>query len=355
MPRRPRTVPRAAELGDLQDPRGFAALLVEHLTWLRVHNYSERTVPYREKTLVAFALWCGERGIRRPVDVTRGVVERYQRHLFHHRKKDGQPLAFQTQVARLVPLKTFFKWLAKERHVLYDPAGGLELPKAPVRIPGQVLTPEEVERLLSYPDVATASGLRDRAMLETLYSTAMRRLELSRLKLHDLDPARGSLFIRQGKGGRDRVVPIGERAIAWILKYLEAARPRFVTGADDGWLFLGQRGGPYPPEQLTAMVRRLLKDVGIAKPGSCHLFRHTAATLMLENGADIRFVQALLGHVQLNTTAIYTRVAIRKLKEIHTATHPGARLRRRGGTGGAGGGGAEACGQPQPELPFGRA
>src|SRR5471030_3250499 len=132
---------------------------------------------------------------------------------------------------------------------------------------------------------------------------------------------------RQGKGKKDRMIPIGERALAWITKYRDDVRPHFVLGQDDGTLFLPQQGKGLSPNQLPKLVREKIEKPNIGKRGSCHLFRHTMATLMLENGADIRFIQAMLGHVSLNTTQIYTQVSIRALKEIHTATHP-ARLQR---------------------------
>ena len=152
-------------------------------------------------------------------------------------------------------------------------------------------------------------GLRDRAILETLYSTGMRRLELIGLSCYDLDRERGTVMIRQGKGKKDRMIPIGERALAWIDQYLESARPDLVVGQDDGTLFLTNAGEAFTPDRLTQMVRDYVDAADIGKRGSCHLFRHTMATLMLENGADIRFIQAMLGHAELSTTQIYTQVS----------------------------------------------
>ena len=125
------------------------------------------------------------------------------------------------------------------------------------------------------------------------------------------------------------MVPIGERAIAWIEKYLTEARPELLVDLSEETIFLMQDGRPLTPHALSQRVRHYVKAAEIGKDGSCHLFRHTMATLMLENGADIRFIQVILGHKELSTTQIYTQVSIRKLKEIHTATHPGAKLERR--------------------------
>ena len=130
-------------------------------------------------------------------------------------------------------------------------------------------------------------------------------------------------MIRQGKGRKDRMIPIGERALAWVEKYKESARPELVSGRDDGTLFLSEWGEAFAPNAMTRLVRVYVEKSGVGKKGACHLFRHTMATLMLEGGADIRFIQAMLGHAELSTTEIYTQVSIRLLKSIHTATHPG--------------------------------
>jgi len=165
-----------------------------------------------------------------------------------------------------------------------------------------------------------AIGIRERAMLETLYSTGMRRSELAGLSVFDID--RGTVMIRQGKGKKDRMIPIGERALHWIERYQLEVRPELVVGRNCNALYLTNLGEPFTPPRLTELVRDYVLAAKIGKTGACHLFRHTMATLMLENGADIRFIQAMLGHADLSTTQIYTQVSIRKLKEIHTATHP---------------------------------
>jgi integrase/recombinase XerD len=131
-------------------------------------------------------------------------------------------------------------------------------------------------------------------------------------------------MVRQGKGRKDRMVPIGERALAWVDRYLEEVRPGLVAGVDDGSLFLTADGTGFSPDRLTQIARGYVKASGVAKEGACHLFRHTMATLMLEGGADIRYIQAMLGHAELSTTQIYTQVSIRALQAVHAATHPGA-------------------------------
>jgi integrase/recombinase XerD len=304
----------------------LTAYVNAHFDWMRVTGYSEDTVRARRTALRRFIVWCEERALRDPKDITKPILERYQRHLFYYRKVDGRPMTLGTQFGCLAPLKTFFKWLTKENHILYNPASEIALPKLPKHLPRVILSIQEVEAILREAEPTTASGLRDRAMLETLYSTALRRMELPGLALYDVDLTRRLVMVREGKGKRDRVVPIGERAAAWVEKYLQEARPRLLIG-DTEALFLTDYGEPMAPEYVAERVRRYMHFAGIKKPGACHLFRHACATHMLENGADTRFIQALLGHADLGTTQIYTRVSIDKLREIHDATHP-AKLHR---------------------------
>lgn len=321
MPRR-----KLPELPGRRDPDSLASHLERFLVSLAIRNYSPATIADRRHGLATFVLWCAERGLERPHDITKPILERYQRHLYYHRKPNGEPLSFRTQAQRMVPIRAWFKWLARENHILSNPASDLELPRPEKRLPAVVLTADEAEAVLAVPDTGTALGLRDRAMLELLYATAIRRSELIGLRLFDVDYPRGALIVRQGKGNKDRVLPLGERAKVWLAAYRDRVRPGLVAGRDPGVLFLSRHGRAIDPKRLSEKVRGYVKESGIGKPGSCHLLRHTAATLMLEGGADIRFIQALLGHESLETTQIYTRVSVTKLAEIHAATHPGARL-----------------------------
>lgn len=317
-----------SEPGDPGDPRGMARRKEEFLEWMRTQNYATQTIEGRGSYLGYFIQWAEDRGIGRPQEVTRQILERYQRYLVHYRKKDGQPMSFRSQHCRLVPVRAFFKWLTKANHLLYNPASELTLPKLEHRLPKHVLSQSEAEQVLNQPNLATELGVRDRAVLETLYSTGMRRMEVTRLGLYDLDVERGTVMVRQGKGRKDRMIPIGERAVGWIEKYLVEVRPGLVVEPDCGALYLTELGEAFTPNRLTQLVRGYVNQADIGKRGACHLFRHTMATLMLEHGADIRFIQAMLGHAKLETTQIYTQVSIRKLKEIHTLTHPGAKLER---------------------------
>jgi integrase/recombinase XerD len=180
----------------------------------------------------------------------------------------------------------------------------------------------EVECVLQQPDLKKPEGLRDRAILELLYSTAIRRSECAGLNLRDLDLDRLILLVRGGKGGRDRYVPVGQRAVDWIERYLREVRPVQISSPDDGHLFASRRRSRLSPKRIGNLVHRHVAAARIGRSGACHLFRHTAATLLLEGGADIRYIQEILGHAQLSTTAIYARVSIRRLQDVHRRCHP---------------------------------
>jgi len=305
----------------------MAPYLAAYLEALAVQGLSPRTVETRKRLLKRFMAWCAERDLHRPQEITRPILERYRRHLYHYRKSNGDPISFATQQQCLVAVKGFFKWLSKENHLLSNPASELELPRVHRRLPKQLLTHEEVERILNQTQLHGEIGIRDRAIIETLYSSGIRRMELVYLKLYDVDTRNGTLMVHEGKGKKDRMVPLGNRACRWIEHYRDEVRPGLVVEPDKGWLFLHENGEPLYKNRLTDLVKKYIAQAGIDKPGACHLFRHTMATLMLDNGADIRHLQAILGHSQLSTTEIYTQVSISKLKEIHALTHPADRPR----------------------------
>jgi len=309
------------------DPNGIAPYLDQHLEWLAVKGYADDTINRRDVALRRFIQWCDERDLSAPQEITKPILERYQRHLYYYRKPDGNPLTLGTQLGCLAPIKTFFKWLAQENHLLYNPASELMLPRQPKRLPRDILSVSEVETILATPDHETPSGLRDRAILETLYSTGLRRMELPALNVYDIDLHRAIVMVREGKGRRDRIIPIGERALAWVEKYLNESRPQLLLNVHEEALFLNDYGDPLPRDALARKVKHYMNQADIKKTGSCHLFRHAMATHMLDNGADTRFIQAMLGHADLATTQIYTHVSVEKLKEIHAATHP-AKMQR---------------------------
>jgi integrase/recombinase XerD len=312
------------------EPGTLGAAALAYLEDLRVRNFSPNTVRSARTHVRLFVVWCHERGIAGPGELTLSLLRRYQAHLFHHRREDGRRLSFQSQFDRLGGVRRFCRWLAEHGHLAEDPSRRLSLPRVEKRLPRGILTPEEAEAILAQPDVSTTQGLRDRALLELLYATGMRRGEVERLRVEDLDFAGGVVRIDQGKGKKDRLVPLSERAAAWLQKYLDHARAELLRSPfDGGEVFLGRWGRPLAGGHMGKLVRQYVEASGIGKPGACHMFRHTMATLMLEGGADIRYIQHMLGHESLQSTESYTHVAIPKLKEVHAATHPAARLARR--------------------------
>ena len=313
--------------GDASDPESLRVLLERYLLWMATHHYAQGTVRVRRIMLSNFLRWCHERTVTKALEVTRELVERYQRHLFYYRKANGDSLTVTSQAHWLTALKSWFAWMARERLIEHDPARELQLPREEKRLPRHALTQSEVEAVLAQADPATPFGLRNRAILETLYSTGLRREEVLSLHLGDLDHERSTVLVRRGKGNKDRVVPIGARALAWIAKYQAEARSALLGDLSTPCLFVTRNGGSMSPNQLSHTVRVYIEQAGIAKNGACHLLRHTAATLMLEGGADVRYIQAMLGHASLATTQIYTHVSIAKLREVHEKTHP-ARLYR---------------------------
>lgn len=313
------------QVGDPSDPEGIFACMQRYLEYLGVKGHTPMGIYNVERYVRAFMRWCEPRALARPAQITKADLEIYQRYLFHHRKANGEPLSIFSQRSALVPLRGFFRWLARESYIPRDPAVDIELPRIQHILPHQILTAVEAERVLRQPDTRDPIGTRDRAMLEMLYSTGLRRMEIANLRVSDIDDERSLVFVCQGKWRKDRWVPVSQRAMRWIHRYLKKVRPLTVAHPDDGTLFLTRNGLPFNESWLSTTISNYVKKARLGKTGGCHLFRHTMATLMLENGADIRFIQAMLGHADLKSTQIYTHVSVGQLKAVHSATHPGCR------------------------------
>jgi integrase/recombinase XerD len=296
-----------------------------YLEFLGVRNYAEGTRESRRDALKVFLSWAADRDLTRASQISRPILENYQRWLWRCTKTNGQRLGWSTQRSRLGTLKDFFRWVTRQNVILHNPASELELPRMEKRLPQAGLTLSEVERLLAVPNVADPLGIRDRAILELFYSCGIRRTELCRLESPDVNTERRTAHIRLGKGKKDRVVHIGASAVVWLERYLKEVRPRLCLDTRTQALFLTGYGGAFNPDVVSRMVSAWLEKAGMKRRGSCHILRHTCATLMLENGADIRFIQQLLGHAKLDTTAIYTEVSIKQLQEVHARCHPSAR------------------------------
>lgn len=315
------------------DPKSLVALSRKWLLWLEETGRPRTTVTQRTSQVGRFVRWCGEQDIERAPQVTRKHVERYQRSLYYAQTKDGNPLSRKSQALLLNAVTVWFRWLLRRGHIMHNPAADIELPKYQRNLPRRTFTAHEVERVLETCDLETLDGLRNRAVLELLYSTGIRRAELALLGVSDLDFERELLLVRSGKGGKQRLIPVGRRAILWLRRYFEEVREKIVKSPDDGALFLSMRGRRMHINRFGGIAREAIAAAGLSTKGmACHVFRHTTATLMLEGGADIRHIQELLGHAHLNTTQIYTKVSVQKLKEVHTKTHPAKMERESGGS-----------------------
>jgi len=303
----------------------FYPYLLKYNSAMQVRGYSKNTLHRRESDIRRFVGWCDERSLNHPNQVTKPILESYQRYLFHYRQeRNEQPLSPTSQNHYLTSIRQYFKWLTQENYLLYNPASELmiiqQTPSLPV-----VLSIDEINALMQQPDTTTAGGMRDRAILELFYSTGIRRSELCHLQLKDISLTRKTLYVRQGKGNKDRLLPIGDSVLAWLQRYLNQARHEYVTDIHEETLFLNDYGAPFRDNKLGDKVKRFMRNAGIDVLGSCHLLRHAMATHMLENGAELRYIQVMLGHANVNTTQIYTHVSIRKLQEVHKRTHPSDR------------------------------
>jgi integrase/recombinase XerD len=239
----------------------------------------------------------------------------------------GEKLTASTQGKHLTALKSFFRFLAHEGKLLVDPAAGLVLPKRRKQLPQALLTPKEAIRLCDSIDTRTPMGLRNRAIVEVLYGTGIRNAELRDLTLSDFDSSAGTLSVRAGKGGKDRVVPLGPLVAAVLSDYISQARPKLATKAGVTHVFVSEHGWPLWSQSIVRIVDLAAKRAGIKKSVRPHRLRHACATHMLKGGADVRHIQRLLGHSSLATTEIYTRVEISDLKAVHKRFHPRERTR----------------------------
>lgn len=233
-----------------------------------------------------------------------------------------QGLSTATAARRLAAIRAFYGYLDQERKVAEDPTRHLVSPKLRRRLP-EVLTVTEVVRILEGPDLETPAGLRDRAMLELLYATGMRVSELVKLGLNDWTPNPPRLRCR-GKGDKERIIPIGRSAVEMVARYLKNARPRLLRGRDPGVLFLNHRGREMTRQGFWKLVKKYTALAGIERDITPHTLRHSFATHLLENGADLRSVQEMLGHADISTTQIYTHVSRARLKQVYDESHPRA-------------------------------
>lgn len=235
-----------------------------------------------------------------------------------HRFRVG--VSARSSARMLSTLRRFYGFLLRERQITGNPCDSIDSPHLGRSLP-DVISEEEIERLLAAPDLNSPLGLRDKAMLEMLYATGLRVTELVALQGHCLDLERGLVRLR-GKGSKERLVPLGEEALLWLDRYLSSARGLLLGSQLSKFVFVTQRGGPMTRQAFWYLIKRYAKQAGIGKPISPHSLRHAFATHLLNHGADLRVVQLLLGHSSLSTTQIYTHVAQARLKQLHAQYHP---------------------------------
>lgn len=288
---------------------------------------SDYTLKSKQLLLTQFIKWASDQGISNLQELDLLVLEKYRRSLNRYRKRNGLPLDISTQYARLMAVTKFVKTMD-----YYDVIDGtfakkFRLPRVPRRLPKDIPTVEDIERVLDQALIMGRLGLRNRAIIEILYATGIRRIELVNINIPDIDFQRQILTVREGKNKNDHNVPIARRALDWVERYLKEMRPNLAKLATGDALFLTEAGQRMKPHKVTEMVTKCVDRSGIDKKGACHLLRHATATEMLRHGADIRQVQEMLGHSDISSTQIYAHVTIKDLNRVYYETHPAARDR----------------------------
>lgn len=290
--------------------------------WLEDGLAANTLAAYR-RDLTAFARWLETPAEHRGAaiaqqlrDVATADIEAW----FTARHEESRPT---TANRRLAALRRFYAWALREHRTHQDPCLTLSAAKQPPRIP-KTLSEAQVEALLAAPDVNTARGVRDRAMLETLYATGLRVSELVGIKVLEVSLNEGVVRVVMGKGGKDRLVPLGAEAAHWVDHYMQSARLELAGARVSDALFLTGRAQPMSRQAFWQLVKKYAVLAGVRAPLSPHVLRHAFATHLLNHGADLRVVQMLLGHADISTTQIYTHVARERLRALHAAHHPRA-------------------------------
>jgi len=289
-------------------------LFLDHLRIER--GLSRNTLLAYGRDLSRFLRFCEKRAVRDARDVDSRHVLAWLVSL------SGEALSIRSQARMLVTLRGLFRHLRGERHIEIDPAAEIDSPRPGRRLP-EVLSVDDIDRLLVAPDASTPRGLRDQAMIETLYATGLRVSELIGLRTADVNLDHG-ILVTLGKGKKQRVVPVGEAARDRLRDYLRDARPGFDRGRNAAALFLTDRGRGMTRQGFWKLLARHALRAGITRPISPHKLRHSFATHLLERGAELRAVQAMLGHADVTTTQIYTHLSSTRLREVYRTHHPRA-------------------------------
>ncbi len=308
----------------------FDVLFHRYIQQLEILNYSPHTLRVNEFYFNRFAEFLAEVKLADVQAVTPSTLQDFQRWLFYQPTQRGTARSIGSQNHIVIAIRNFFSFLAQEGYIAGDPAKGLRLAREPYTLPKNILTPEEARRLIEAPDTQTLIGYRDRALLEVLYATGIRNEELRNVNVEDVNLEEELLRVNKGKGGKDRVVPLSRIACQYLENYLKAVRPELLKGKQSEKLFISIRDGlpigRHGVERLLAKYKRKLR---FKKHVTCHLWRHSCATHLLKNHANLRHVQEMLGHKSLATTERYLRLTITDLKEAHRKFHPREQQQRR--------------------------
>ena len=297
-------------------------LKARYLERLKVLGYSPRTIDSIKTELRFFFDYLENETKEQDLSqLSHADLCAYQTWLCCAPSSHGEPLCVNSQQRRLWAVQGFFRYLFKEGFTLSDPSAALEKPKQRKALPRGILDAKQVLALLNAPDVKTALGLRDRAILELLYATGIRNAEAITLRLEDLSLESRQILVK-GKGDKERALPIGRITQTWLLEYLQIVRPKLANKRSPDNVFLTRKGGAFTRANFCQMVRKRAKEAGLPSYVTPHALRHTCATHLLQAGADIRFIQELLGHASLSTTQVYTHVDISDLKKVHAQFHP---------------------------------
>lgn len=296
-------------------------LATQFENYLKSLGRAQKTIKEALRKLTKFIVYLHAKSITQAVAISGDTVRDYQVFLYQNVNAYGRVNSVAYQNGLLSVVKQFLDYLAQTGHIMAAPSQGLSYAKTPQRLPTSVLTPAEVHKILKMPDVNSAIGYRDRTILEVFYSSGIRKTELRNLSLPDVDYHEGLLKVT-GKGGKDRVVPVGRIACRYLQNYIKAVRPMLQNRLPNDIVFLSSRGNRLNHNAVWVLVKKYAKLAGIKKNVHCHTFRHTCATALVKNKADLRSVQKLLGHANLSTTQVYTHLTISDLKKVHARCHP---------------------------------
>lgn len=308
-------------------PQQALALFVDDRTR---RNYSPESIRLYRHHLRQFFIYLDANADLDLTAVTTRTLQDYIRWLGMQKNANGDTYSHSSKQNAAKTLRGFFAFLKDKNHVLVDPAEALPSQKKPHHFPASIMTIDEVELLLSQPDTGTLRGFRDRTIMETLFASAVRRAELCNLTVYDVDLSSGLLRVTQGKGKRDRVVPIGTVAVNYLREYLDGVRPLLASDTGKGGvaLFLTFTAVALSPQYLNAVIARYVRWAKLTERRiNCHAFRHTCATEMIRGGCNVRYVQEHLGHADIDTTQIYTHIAPVDLREALLKSHPRERVR----------------------------